>query len=189
MPSTSLVTPRRWFCLLAAGLVVAMFAASPQPLSADQPKFTVPLVIGGITYQGDGVLADDGTIRITVVIVYRQQVPGPTPPPTPPDPPTPTPNKIACIYLVHESGDGTPEFTAVRSADGWKKEAEKLGIRWLIVDKDTAKGKIPEVVRLAVAKGLPAIVLLDSQKLPTAEPCPKTPDAMLARVKQAGVKP
>lgn len=170
--------------------LVAVFlhtGAAPGLFAAD--KFTVPIVVGGITYQGEGVLAEDGSIVVTVRIVYRQAVPGPTPPPVPPPvPPTPQPAKIAAIYLIHESGDGTPAFTAIKNSDAWKKEAERLGIRWLIFDKDVGAKKLPEVTQRAIAIGLPALVLLDTQKLCVAEKCPKTHDAMLARVK-ATVKP
>ena len=189
MPSNRIVTPRRWLCLLALGLAAIIRAAAPGPsFAAEQPKFVLPLVVNGITYQGEGVLTEDGSIVVTVRIVYRQAVPGPQPEPKPEPKPAPTPNKISTLYLIHESGDGTPQFTGIRNAAGWKSECDKLGIKYLIADVDTARPKIPQAVKLAVSKGLPAIVLLDAQGLGVAEACPKTPDAMLARVK-ATVKP
>lgn len=188
MPTKHIVKRRRWtLSLLAAGLIALFAAVAPPPAFTAEAKFVVPIVIGGITYQGEGVVAEDGSIVVTVRIVYRQAVPGPKPPPEPePKPPVPAPTKISVIYVVHESGDGTPAFTAIRNAAGWKQECDKLGIKWLVVDVDTARPKLPQAVKLAVAKGLPAIVLLDAQGLGIAEACPKTPDAMLERVRKAG---
>lgn len=182
--SRSLGTLQR--CLRCALVAVAILGAAPGLFAAD--TFKMPVVVNGKTYQADAVIQSDGSIKVVVavVLVFRQDgevQPGPGPKP-PPDPPTPT--KITSLYLIHESGDGTPQFTGIRNAAAWKQEADRLGIRWLVVDKDTAKAKLPEAVKKAVAVGLPAVVLLDAQGLGVAEKCPATPDAMLERVRKAG---
>ena len=74
------ISPRspRGGYLLGAVAAVGLLAA---PLFSAEPfKFAVPVVVNGQTYQGEGVLDADGSIRVTVVLVYRMQ-PGPVPPP------------------------------------------------------------------------------------------------------------
>lgn len=180
-----------------AALVLVTGAVGDDGLPVGQ-DFAIPIVVDGKAAEGLAYITADKVLRIhyvkagkIAVLTYTVTRGGDVkPPPVPPTPqPGPTPSKITAIYVVHESGDGTPAFTAIRNAAAWKSEADRLGIKWLVVDVDTARPKLPQAVKLAVAKGLPAIVLLDAQGLGVAEACPKTPDAMLARVKAAGGKP
>lgn len=155
-------------------------------------------VVGKKTVNARAILDADGTLRFAfptedgmdvAYVVYKltRQDSGPNPPPPPV--PVPTPDKITHLFLIHESADGTPAFTAIRNNATWKAEADKLGIKWIIVDDETAKAKIPKNVELAVKAGLPAVVMVDVKGLGVAEKCPSDPAAMLALVRKAGQKP
>ena len=178
-----------------AALVFVTGAVGDDGLPVGQ-DFAVPVVVDGKATEGLAFISADKVLRIhyvkngkIAVLTYTVTRGGEVkPPPVVVVVDPPTPSKIATIYLIHESGDGTPAFTAIRNASEWKVACDKLGIKWIIADVDTAKPKIPQAVKLAVAKGLPAVVLIDAQGLGMAEKA-ATPDAMLALVRKAGGKP
>lgn len=111
-------------------------------------------------------------------------IPGPTPPT--PEPPTPQPSKVAAVYLIHESADGTQEMTAVKADAAWKAALDAAGVRWLIADDDAADKSLPNVVAMARKQGLPAVVWVDSAGLGASNACPQTPADMLALLREIG---
>jgi hypothetical protein len=165
--------------------------------------FDIPLVIAGKSTTGKAFVNAERVLRIYYVadgkvagpmlydLVRRGDVPTPPKPPDPPVPPKPPDPppvlKAAFVYLIHESADATPALAAIRNAAAWKTEAEKLGMKWLIFDKDSGAKKFPSATNRATDVGLPAVVLIDKAGGAIAEKLPATPDAMLSLVRRAGL--
>lgn len=101
-----------------------------------------------------------------------------------PNPPPPPPEPVAYLFLIHESGDATPETADVVNSKDWKDAADAKKIRWIVVDDDNAETLLPEIVKAARTQGLPAIVWTDdAQNVIEAEPMPTTPELMLKLVR------
>lgn len=114
-------------------------------------------------------------------------IPAPIPGPTPPTPtPTPQPSKVAAVYLIHESADGTQAMTEVKADSAWKAALDSAGVRWLVADDDAAEESLPNVVAMARKQGLPAVVWVDAAGLGAAKPCPQSPADMLALLREIG---
>jgi len=172
----------------AATLVVAAFVALGFALRAAgddglplNTGFRVPVVVAGKTLPGKAFIDDARVMRIFYVvngevegpILYTltrggDVQPGPKPPPAPGKP-----NKA---FLIWETKDATVEVANLaRRADAWKQEAAKQGIRVVVVDVTEAGRAYPEATKLAVARGLPALVFardevpLGTEKLPKDE--------------------
>lgn len=114
-------------------------------------------------------------------------IPAPIPGPTPPTPtPEPQPTKVAAVYLIHESADGTQDMTEVKADTAWKAALDAAGVRWLVADDDAAEKSLPNVAAMARKQGLPAVVWVDSAGLGASKPCPQTPADMLALLREIG---
>lgn len=115
-------------------------------------------------------------------------IPAPLPNPTPnPQPdPQPQPSKVVAVYLIHESGDGDQAMTEVKADTDWKAAVDAAGVRWLVADDDAAEKSLPNVVAMARKQGLPAVVWVDAAGLGASKPCPQTPAAMLALLREIG---
>lgn len=81
------------------------------------------------------------------------------------EPPPPPPTKAVYLWLVHESGDSTPEMATVRDNKTWKDAADKAGLDWLTVDDDELVKLEPAIAKAARERGLPAVLLLDKDKV------------------------
>jgi hypothetical protein len=192
--------------LAPAGLFPFSSAAEPAGAASDGIAtgvyFRLPMLVGGKPVNGKAIVGTDKILTVFYVsagevegpifyLLARQDVgpipPVPTPPvpPVPPVPPTPI-VKARAVYLIHESGDDGQPFAAIRNARAWKTECDKLGLQWLLFDKDSGAKKFPSATKRALDKGLPAVVILDKDGAATVEKCPATPEAMLALVKRAG---
>lgn len=190
--------PIRFGRLRAAGLVaLALLAIAPLLFSAEPTpaKFTVPVIVNGQTYQGDATVDADGSIRVTIVLVYRVQPgpgPGPEPKPKPPDPPTPD-EKAAFVYVIHESRPPTPDlaFAKIDNDKGWRDVAEGLKVGWRVLDQNNqALKKMPAPLITANKVGLPAAVFVFASGASKGEPLKgKSPADLAELIKRYGGKP
>jgi hypothetical protein len=206
MKSLRLLAPAVFFVWF--GLVAHLLGAEPAGASVSQGDgiatgvyFRLPMLVAGKPVNGKAIVGTDKILTVFYVsagevegpifyLLTRQDI-GPIPPvpvpPVPPVPPTPTPIvKARAVYLIHESGDDGQPFAAIRNARAWKTECDKLGLQWLLFDKDSGAKKFPSATKRALDKGLPAVVILDKDGAATVEKCPATPEAMLALVRKAG---
>jgi hypothetical protein len=133
---------------------------------------------------------EQGKVKSAYYELVRKDSPNPNPNPDPnPNPqpdPQPNPDVAKYVYLIHESADATPATAAVRLDATWKAEAEKLGMKWLVMDDEASEKAFPQATAQARSKGLPAIVFLDTKGKPSVVSMPKTPAEMLALIRQRG---
>lgn len=106
------------------------------------------------------------------------RVPGPTP--------DPTPGEASCVYLIHESADGSQVLTDLKADATWKQAIEAKGVRWMIADDDAAEAGLPNVVAIARRQGLPAIVWVDKNGVGKSRPCPLNAADMLVLMREIG---
>jgi len=100
----------------------------------------------------------------------------PNPPPTP---------EVSQLYLVHETGDATPETAVVINDKVWKDKADELGLDWLILDDESGEKLLPDVVKAARDCGLPAVVVCDGREIIETVPLPDL-DGMRELVAEKG---
>jgi hypothetical protein len=100
--------------------------------------------------------------------------------------PDPTPSEVVCVYLIHESNDGTQALTDLKADSEWKDAIEASGAKWLIVDDDAAEDALPNVVAIARKQGLPALVWVDANGLGQSKPCPVNSADMLVLLREIG---
>lgn len=141
---------------------------------------TIYVVSGKLAEALYDVTPHDGPIPAPI------PTPTPTPTPTPNPTPDPQPSKVAAVYLIHESGDGTQAMTDVLGDTAWKTALDAAGVRWLVVDDDAAEKSLPNVVAVARKQGLPAVVWVDVAGLGASKACPQTPAEMLALLREIG---
>lgn len=193
----------RCFVLLLAAILAPAIVSAQDGLPFGQ-TFEVPIIVAGQPAVGQAVIsaadtaekpmlvfyvASDGKIGVLSYVIRRSDKTDPKPQPNPkPDPkpqpdPTPNPAKLAYVYLIHESKDADPKSAAIRNDKAWKDACGAWGVQWIVLDKDVAATKFPVATRLAVSKGLPAVVLMDAQGLPEVIK-PETAAELLARIKK-----
>ena len=185
--------------LVVAALLTLAFAVGVRgddglPLNTG---FKVPVVVAGKVLQGKAFIDEARVMRIFYVV--NGEVEGPIlytlvrggdvqPPPVPgPKPPVPTPGKPNKAFLIWETGGSDIGVANLaRRSDAWKQEALKQGIRVVVVDKDEAAKAYPEAMKLAVAKGLPALVFARDEVPLGVEKLPKDEAALIDLVKKKG---
>jgi hypothetical protein len=186
--------------LVVAALVALVFvtgAAGDDGLPLNT-GFKVPVIVQGKLIQGKAFIDNARVMRIFYVlnneiegpILYTVVRGGDVQPDPEPKPPIPTPGKPNKVFVLWETKNVTPEGVAianlVRRSDGWKKEAERLGINLVIADVSEAEKPYPGATKAAKAQGIPALVwgrdnvLLGTDKLPKDEP------AMLKLLREKG---
>jgi hypothetical protein len=111
--------------------------------------------------------------------------PDPIPDPTPkPDPkPNPSPSKTTALFFLHESADSTPAAAALREASAWRKTADAAGIRWIVLDVDTAAKSYPNAAQKARAVGLPALVWSRADGTGEAQKAPASAEELAALIR------
>lgn len=163
-------------------LILAMcFGAPPAPQLTLWQPITVTVIPAA---DGRLVLIAPGGELYELRPIQPEPQPQPQPNPGPNPQPQPSPNRAVYLYLIHESGDNTPAFAAVKDAKAWRDEAANVGLKVAVLDKDPAIKALPNVVAKAKAVGLPAVVLVDQSGLATAEKCPSTVADMTALVRR-----
>jgi hypothetical protein len=205
----------RWLvaavALTAALLYGLGFVAGAEPPKATAPTFT----IGGVSVDGKDlivrfkpvfaagnvgawdpeaaakliarlvVIGPDGVPSWTIYIPGLTAKDGPIPPPPPPPPPPPGPDKPVLLLLIHETKNDTRLQALIINDKRWMDAANAAKCRWLVYDPDEGASHFPNATKAALARGIPAIVWIDSKSVPTVVPLPPTPEAMEALVKAA----
>jgi hypothetical protein len=190
---------KRLMTLVVAALAVLALgtrAAGDDGLPVGQ-DFSIPIVCDGKTVEGLASISADKVLRIYYVksgkvayVTYtltRGGDVGPRPPVVVVDPPTPVKDRPNKMFVIWESSGNDPAVAdLVRRKEGWKKEAEKLGVTVIVADKDPAAATYPQAVKLAVAKGLPAIVWAKDAAQLGVDGLPKDEAALITLLQKKG---